>query len=169
MKASRLLVGEIVSAIDAPNDRFEVVAEETEAGSVQVVNLKHKADRFPQIEVSSARFFKRVSALRIDVGTRVERTSVTGLVMVDTVEALKRIGSAMYAQLSNGALIPVAALRVSTREEAHQFVAECRASIKRLNDEVLRAIDRRDFTTADRLDRQREKLYSAAKAAGAAS
>jgi len=35
---------------------------------------------------------------------------------------------------------------------------ECAASIRRLNGEVTAAIDRRDFTTADKLDRQRSKL-----------
>ena len=35
---------------------------------------------------------------------------------------------------------------------------ECAASIGRLNGEVTAAIDRRDFTTADKLDRQRSKL-----------
>jgi hypothetical protein len=35
---------------------------------------------------------------------------------------------------------------------------ECAASIKRLDGEVSAAIARRDFTTADKLDRQRSKL-----------
>ena len=36
--------------------------------------------------------------------------------------------------------------------------AEAAASIKRLNGEVLAAIDARDFTAADKLDRQRTAL-----------
>ena len=35
---------------------------------------------------------------------------------------------------------------------------ECRASIARLNGEVLAAIDSRDFTKADKLDRQRSAV-----------
>lgn len=49
--------------------------------------------------------------------------------------------------------------------DAATFIAECKASIESLNGEILKAIDYRDFTKADRLDRQRTALYkSIAKA-----
>jgi hypothetical protein len=53
-----------------------------------------------------------------------------------------------------------------------RFIAECKASIESLNGEILKAIDYRDFTKADRLDRQRDALHKAiskAKATGSAA
>ena len=41
------------------------------------------------------------------------------------------------------------------------FIAECQASIERLNGEILEAIDFRNFTKADKLDRMRDALYKA--------
>lgn len=42
--------------------------------------------------------------------------------------------------------------------DSERQAQECAASIRRLNGEVTAAIDRRDYTTADKLDRQRSKL-----------
>ena len=50
-------------------------------------------------------------------------------------------------------------LTTTTPEQTAAFIAECKASIRRLNGEVLAAIDARNFTSADRLDRQRTALH----------
>jgi hypothetical protein len=42
-----------------------------------------------------------------------------------------------------------------------QFIREAKARVKELDSEVLKAIDRRDFTSADRLDRDRTRLEKA--------
>ena len=58
------------------------------------------------------------SPAKIEVGSKVQRTSVTGLLMVGTVTEIKQIGTMLYANVlddnfGTAALIPVAALQLA--------------------------------------------------------
>jgi hypothetical protein len=60
---------------------------------------------------------KKASA-KIEIGSKVQRTSYTGLVMVGTVTKIQQIGTMLYANVLDDthgteALIPVAALQLA--------------------------------------------------------